>query len=151
MRKSLVLLIVLLTFALCGFQNNKNRDIIKFSSGEQVIKAFIKARNEKNLSKLEQTLIEANKGVDWKLKNIKYIYIIRMKEKTSKKLINDYLTYGGGRITHPYDVKVFAVYYKIKYIDVSTEPDPTEGVCGKSFTLIKENKKSNWLIADWGC
>jgi hypothetical protein len=129
----LCLLVVLLTS--CSLQTSTDNSNI---SAEQVVKDHFKWRNEKNLAKLEETLTEKRKGIQWNLDNLEYVKLLEIIEVTNS-------------ITNPKpkeNTKVFKVKYEIKFKE---EKGPqNSGTYEWYYFVVKEQQNSPWLVDDWG-
>lgn len=129
----LCLLVALLTS--CSLQTSTDNSSI---SAEQAVKDHFKWRNEKNLAKLEETLTEKRKGIQWNLDNLEYVKLLEIIEVTNS-------------ITNSKpkeNTKVFKVKYEIKFKE-EKEPQ-NSGTYEWYYFVVKEQQNSPWLIDDWG-
>ncbi|MDA8234786.1 MAG: DUF4829 domain-containing protein [Clostridia bacterium] len=103
-------------------------------SAEQVVREHFKHWNDKNLTKLEETLTPDRKGITWEFNNLEYVKLLSIKEKPIKGQNNQ---------------KEFDVVFNIKFKNGSGS-GLSNGRFKWSYKLKKDTERSPWLIYDWG-
>jgi hypothetical protein len=128
--------------------NTANQNI-NTSDPRQVVLDFFKYYEKKDASKMESLLIKQKRGVFWELNKMKYVKLLKVEEDKTDTMKNGFMSIGLGSVLKPADVKVFRVTFDIKFDGVSGS-GMTDGKYDWLYFVVKENKDSPWLIADWG-
>lgn len=141
-----IFIVIILTLAGC---TNASEQAASGLTAEDVIKNHFKYINEKDTDKLEKTVTQAKKGVEWEFERLTYFKLISIEEDKSDTMKNAYLSNGSGSVIKPFQVKVFKVDFEVNY----------RGGFGSGFSngnytwyyfVVKEKEGSDWLIDDWG-
>ena len=137
MKKKIILVILFLTFILVGCLKSQTQlyNSQKLSlEPKQVVENYFKYRNEKNSKGILSTLTEKyTKGnMIWKFGNLKSINLNSIVEESNTELV---------------------VIYRVKYELKNKKDGVSSQDSGNyiwSFTVIRKDKNSPWLIDNYG-
>jgi hypothetical protein len=130
--KLIVLLILLVSVGLLGWyilMSNNN----PVNLAERVVSNYFKYWNDKNVVKLDETLVPKRRGIDWELDKLDFVKLISIRDEKYK--LNN--------------TKIYNVIFVISFKN-GEGSGLSNGIHSWEFTLSSENESSPWLISDWG-
>jgi hypothetical protein len=150
--KALIIVIMLATIVIVSYVL-----LVRFSPlsnrvrmlPEQVIQEHFKWKNEKDVEKTEKMLIEGRKGIVWMFENLEYIKIISIREEKTDFWIKRQIRWAKSNGLKLDNVKIYSVEFDVKYINDEVSISKS-GKDRWHYYLIRKDKNSPWLIADWG-
>lgn len=141
----------------CTTQNSKNEKIdVALLKPKEVVEGFFKYYNQKNLEGMNTFTTEKNQ-LSWEFDNLEYIKVINIIEDTNKTNKEVYLRdMKKGQIidmekekSELENVTIFNVDFYVKYKKEGIGPSDS-GRDKYSYTLIRKEKNSPWLISAFG-
>lgn len=126
---SLILLVSVGLLGRCILMPNNN----PANPAELVVRNYFKYWNDKNVVKLEETLVPKRRGIDWELDKLDFVKLISIRDEKYK--LNN--------------TKIYNVIFVISFKN-GEGSGLSDGIHSWEFTLSRENESSPWLISDWG-
>ncbi|MFT5875781.1 MAG: hypothetical protein ACI8WT_004778 [Clostridium sp.] len=144
----------------CTTQNSKDKKIdVALLKPKEVVEEFFKYYNQKNLEGMNTLTIEKfhSSESSWEFDNLEYIKIINIIYDTNKTNKEVYLRQmKKGQIIDMdkkklelENVSIFNVDFEVKYKKEGVGPSDS-GRDKYSYTLIRKDKNSPWLISSFG-
>lgn len=156
MKKKLILIVLFLILIItgCSLADKKtNVSNLDKLTPKEVVENYFKYYNEKNRSGIFSTLTKWHNtpNMNFEFDNLKSIKLIDIAENLDSKPKEAYMKHGGGSINgvKKENIKIYKVtfYVKLKKDGASAM---TSGLHIESFTIIRKNENSSWLIDDHG-
>lgn len=156
MKKKLMVIALLLTFIFTGCSLTEKKTNISNSNKltpKEVVENYFKYYNKKNKTGIFSTLTKWHNtpNMNFEFDNLKSIKLIIIINDSDPKTKEGYMKYGHGRTNgvKEENVKIYKVtfYVKLKKDGASAM---SGGLHIESFTVIRKDENSPWLIDDHG-
>lgn len=156
MKKKLILIVLFLTYILTGCSLTDKKTNISNSdklTPKEVVENYFKYYNEKSNSGVFSTLTKWHNtpNMNFEFDNLKSIKLMDIAEDLDSKQKEAYMKHGRGSINgvKKENIKIYKVtfYVKLKKDGASAL---SSGLHAESFTVIRKNETSPWLIDDHG-
>ena len=134
------ILIIILCLIGCG------GGVAQDNSPRGIVDSFFTYGKDGDSEGMKRIMTMAKNNVTWGFDNLKSLSVYSIKDCTERKA-EGYMSHGRGRVTRPYDVKVYCTEFKISFHE---EISMSNGVHKWGIYLIRETPQGAWLIDDWG-
>lgn len=135
------IVVVVVIFTIVNIVCNEKR-----ISPEETLQRYFDFWNNKNLNGMKSLTTEQN--IDYQLERLEYVKLNKVSEcsEAINKCNNDIVNHLNKK---PYQTRFFCINFDFKYKEGMSGP-MSSGNYNWSFLLIKENRKSKWIIKAYG-